>query len=257
MKLSNVVLLGTLGLMGVTASTSAVSADETQTYKSHGIISYTKNSGSTDPGIVDPGQPGTVDPTDPSVDPGTGGPLSIDYVSNFNFGSRKISGNKATYDAHLVEVTAAADSDAHKAGEVYKVPNYLQVSDNRGSVSGWKLTVAQTKAFTSEDGSSAIKGAQMTLTNQNTRNADDDASKKGPTDLNKTVVIGDGTKDEAVMTAADGEGAGTWTDAFGNVQKQSDQDVHDSVKLEVPGGQKLVDQKYSSDITWTLTDAGI
>lgn len=47
---------------------------------------------------TDPTSPVTPNPTDPHQ-PGTGGPLSLDYVSNFHFGTKVIQTADATYYA--------------------------------------------------------------------------------------------------------------------------------------------------------------
>lgn len=252
MNISSKLLLG--ALLGVGTAGAAVTtahAAETQSYTSHGKIEMIKNDGTTDPGVIDPTDPGTVDPTDPT-NPGTGGPLSIDYVSNFNFGKQKMSGNNETYNSELVAVTTVDPV----AGTKKDVANFLQVSDNRGSVTGWKLSVKQAKAFTSEVTNKTLDGTTITLSNPEVRNADNNAAKPAPSTLVNGVDISANSGDKLVMQAKDGEGAGTWAEAFGNATKDAEK-AKSSVKLAIPGDSKKVAEKYSSDITWTLTDAGL
>ena len=255
MKNTNKLLLGALlgaGMAGAVVTTAH--AAETQAYTSHGKIEMEKNDGSTGPGVIDPTDPGTVDPTDPTnpVNPGTGGPLSIDYVSNFNFGKQKMSGNNEVYNSELVTVTTVDPV----AGTKKDVANYLQVSDNRGTVSGWKLSVQQSKAFTSEVTNKTLDGTVITLSNPETRNGDNNAAKPAPSTVTSSVDISANSGDKLVMQAKDGEGSGTWAEAFGNATKDAEK-AKKSVQLAVPGDSKKVAEKYVSDITWTLTDSGL
>ncbi|WP_409022203.1 WxL domain-containing protein [Dellaglioa sp. P0083] len=248
-KLLFAALLG-LGITGTAATTA--NASETKDYVSHGNVELTKNDGATDPGITDPTDPGhTVDPTDPTnpTNPGTGGPLAIDYVSNFNFGAQKMSGNNETYDSQLVTVKDASGADKDLA-------NFLQVSDNRGTVAGWKLTVQQAKAFTSETTKSELDGTTITLSNPEATNADNNATKPKPSTLTDGVDISAASGDKVVMQAKDGEGSGTWSESFGNATTDAAK-AKASVKLAIPGDSKKVAEKYTSDITWTLTDANL
>lgn len=70
-----------------------------QTYGSNGSVSFIAGKGPTDP--LDPNKPDPVipvmpiDPTDPDgPEPGTDGPLSIDFASSLDFGVNNINGQK-------------------------------------------------------------------------------------------------------------------------------------------------------------------
>jgi len=94
----------------------------------------TDPTGPVDPDNPDPTNP--VKPTDPDggdPKPGTNGPLSIDYVSDFDFGTQKISSANQTYFAK------AQSYSGDKADSAL----YAQISDNRGTSAGWTLSVAQ------------------------------------------------------------------------------------------------------------------
>ncbi|OTN89546.1 WxL domain surface protein [Enterococcus sp. 7E2_DIV0204] len=65
---------------------------------------------------TDPTSPVTPNPTDPHQ-PGTGGPLSLDYVSNFHFGTKVIQTADATYYAQLDQVQNSLST-------LISVPNY-------------------------------------------------------------------------------------------------------------------------------------
>ena len=89
MKTKKIISLAALALIASSTGASTVFAADGGVYSSDSTITYTPASGPTNP--VDPGNPGiTVDPEGPK-NPGTDGPLSIDYASNFNFGTQEIT----------------------------------------------------------------------------------------------------------------------------------------------------------------------
>ncbi|MDN8763564.1 WxL domain-containing protein, partial [Staphylococcus aureus] len=78
--------------------------------------------------------------------------LSIDYGSKFKFGTQKISTADQTY---------YAAPDEMKDGS--KKPTYVQVTDKRGTLAGWKLTLSQPEQFKTATGEELV-GAQLTFT---------------------------------------------------------------------------------------------
>ena len=79
-------ILGSLGM------TSQAFAEDGGSYTSNGIVEFTPSEEPTNP--VDPTDPTNpvdpIDPTDPEgPNPGTNGPLSIDYASSLDFGVQK------------------------------------------------------------------------------------------------------------------------------------------------------------------------
>ncbi|WP_409022205.1 WxL domain-containing protein [Dellaglioa sp. P0083] len=233
---TSAIVLTTLGLIAA----PAVNAATVGSLPTKGSVGFTDN---TDPtGPVDPTDPtDPVDPTDPPINPGTNGPLSLDYVSNFDFGSKnKVSGSDTTYYAAPVEIT---DSK----GTAKEVANYLQVTDNRGSNAGWTVNVKQEGAFT--DGTKELTGAQLSMKDQtfNSTNMDDVTTPAIAGTVAPTVG-----SDVKVVTANDGQGMGTWTDSFGKDAAAK------AVALTVPGKTaKNLNSTYTTDLTWTLTDANI
>lgn len=85
--------LGTLLISSSILGATLVSAEEiNMTYKSNGAVTFEPNTDPVNP--VDPTDPDEevdpVDPTDPEgPNPGTEGPLSIDYASSLDFGKNK------------------------------------------------------------------------------------------------------------------------------------------------------------------------
>lgn len=103
MKLAKLALIGAVTLSSVSVGTSAFAAEKDGgKLDSKAFIKFEKNTDKID--VVNPENPDeTVDPVDPDKK-GTDGPLSIDYVSNFNFKTQKASGNNEIYFAELDKV---------------------------------------------------------------------------------------------------------------------------------------------------------
>src|SRR5699024_9530365 len=102
---------------------------------------------------VNPDDPTKPVTPDDNVTPGTAGPLSIDFASNFYFGEQEISTEDKVY------YSASQSFNGGTAG-----PNYVQVTDRRGTLEGWKLSVKQQAQFkTAED--DQLVGAAITLKN--------------------------------------------------------------------------------------------
>lgn len=238
--LTSAIVLSTLGL----AAAPAVHAATAGTYGSTGKIGFTQDTDPTNP--VDPTDPTKpIDPTDPAKPP-MAGPLSIDYVSTFDFGSQKVSGDDKTYYAAPV---------TDKNGVT--TANYLQVTDKRGSNAGWGLRVKQEKQF--NDQTADLDGAQLKMGTQtlNSKNIMGDGSTT-PGIVSSTLKMTPGS-DVDVLSAQKGQGMGTWTDAFGKYTDGSATDTSTkAVSLEVPGNSaKNVGSTYTTDLTWTLTDASL
>ena len=251
--LTSAIVLSTLGL----AAAPAVHAADvhTETTTSTGKIGFIEDKDPTNP--IDPTNPtDPINPTDPGA-PGTVGPLSIDYVSNFDFKSdNKISGDDKTYYANPIKAT-------DKDGKEVQRANYLQVTDKRGSNIGWKLTVKQGAQF--KNGSAELDGAKLQMTTQtlNSKNMDLNNPSNIPTIENKTMTLVPATAatpntDVKVLSAGKNQGMGTWTDSFGVYDSDAAIDTASkAVSLEVPGNSAKTVGSYTTDLTWTLTDDGM
>ncbi|EOI00080.1 hypothetical protein UAW_00254 [Enterococcus haemoperoxidus ATCC BAA-382] len=80
-------------------------------------ISFSQDTTITPPiNPTDTTSPVTPNPNDPHQ-PGTVGPLSLDYVSNFHFGTKVIQTTDATYYAQLDQVENSLST-------LINVPNY-------------------------------------------------------------------------------------------------------------------------------------
>ncbi|MBC1228666.1 WxL domain-containing protein [Listeria booriae] len=175
-----------------------------------------------DPTNPDAPTPAIPDPSDPG-NTGTGntGALTIDFLSNIDFGTQKISGKSQTYRA------------------VNKNP-YIQVTDKRGTGAGWTLTATATD-FT--DGSKILKGSQMSLIDGQVRTQSDNQS-AAPTTSDITL----NNNAQIVLSAEANAGMGTWLNVYEGTEGNND-----NVSLYVPAGNLAGD--YNSSITWTLEDS--
>ncbi|MBC1501330.1 WxL domain-containing protein [Listeria weihenstephanensis] len=192
---------------------------------------------------VDPTLPGgghEITPTDPDVNPPTPGPLSIDYISNIHFGKQKISGNDITY---------YADSDHIKinsTGVIKAVPNYIQITDDRGNNAGWKLTVQQDSPF--KNGTHTLKGAILKFNNPKA-----DSVKVGSLNKPRMKAItldSTGANASEAISAAENQGMGTWVHLYGASAAIGKR----SITLDVPGEVPKVEGLYKTTLTWTLGD---
>lgn len=245
-----------------------VSADEVNggNYTSKSAVKFIPNDDSTGP--VDPTDPeNPVDPINPidpeePVEPGTPGPLSIDFASSLNFGTQKISSVNETYYAYSQPVKDAA-------GEVAYKPNYVQVTDNRGTADGWKLTVTQTADFTTTDESAKNKSLPGSTISMSGAEAVSAATGTATPEV-KNLILAPGEAAE-VMTAAKDAGEGTWLSRFGKAEDLMDDanaliedengefvestiNKNKQVKLEVPGKIAKSAAEYKTDLVWTLSE---
>lgn len=191
-----------------------------------------------------------VNPLDPEkpLEPGTEGPLSIDFVSNFQFGEQKISTKNEKYYAHPQEYIGGQDVSA----------NYMQVTDKRGTSEGWSLSVAQVDNFTatSETENKELKGLELKLAaDQGVINSISDSDEPV---AHEVILSGAGTHGE-IFSASRLAGTGTWTSTIGqlinNPNEEQAEDtplVNEGVELTIPGDVQTDAVTYSTTLNWTL-----
>lgn len=230
-------------------------ADEVNVTKtSNGLVEFYPSdevTGPVDP--TDPTNPGTpIDPTNPGgePEPGTPGPLSIDFASSFDFGKNKITNKNETYYARAQKFANNEDR-----------PNYVQISDNRGSNAGWTLKVKQNGDFkaVSETLNDTLTGAVISLTQPV---ANSNSIGTNSPDVNDIVLNVDGSE-QLAMSAKEKAGAGTWVNYWGAVETMTEKDeegvdqevaVTKAVNLSVPGSTPKDAVKYQTKLTWLLSD---
>lgn len=189
------------------------------------------------------GEPG-YDSNDPDLDEdknpdkGTTGPLRIDYASNFFFGTNEISNQNKTYYAAPEKRIIDGDSKER--------PNYVQVTDNRGTLKGWNLSVSQGAQLAND--THELNGAEITLNGFLIASYSDS---ERPTAPNAAVTLTtDGASLPPLMTADTGAGAGSFYLNFVG----EDGDPAKGVQLYVPGASVKKVGNYDTTLTWTLAN---
>lgn len=214
----------------------AVQADDTETHMNY------QSGGTTiqplDPLLPDPTKPVVpIDPTNPTGPPaGTGGSLSLDFASGFQFGSQPISTKDKIYYALPQEYT---DFDGTKK----KGPNYVQVTDIRGTGAGWQLSVKQNGQFQTDEGQQ-LKGAELRFNNGEMVS---NLSSTYAPNANATIIMPLNAEVD-VVTANSEQGIGTWLYRFGSDETSGER----SIQLNVPGSSVKYAKKYQTSLTWSL-----
>lgn len=237
--LAATILLTTVAIGKTTVFADEEPAKDGATMKSIGTISYVTDTDPVNPVNPinpDPDNPITPDDPDDHDDP-TSGPLSIDYVSNLRFGEQKTTGSNTTYYAQLDHAT---DSNGAKVD----MPNFVQVTDKRGSNTGWHLSVTQDAQFKS--GEEELKGAALTLDHAVLSTPNDGVA---PT-ASQAIKLTPGQASDVLDAKAD-QGTGTWLNRFGTDEEEG----KSSVSLFVPGSTKKIQGEYKTSLTWILTDS--
>ncbi|MBN3526617.1 WxL domain-containing protein [Paenibacillus apiarius] len=229
MKVIKVLALGII-LAGTSPLSYSVKAADTDVATSTNSIRFTADDGQTNP--VDPEDPDNPSPGTP-VDPedsgngGTGnsGALTLDYVSNIQFGTQKIGSGTIAYYAKN------------------KNP-FVQVTDKRGTGEGWSLKARATE-FKSRDGK-VLAGAVLSFRNGQVKSQSGNVSAP-PAAYD---VVFDNKDAQLVMVAGNGAGRGTWIDVFSGTDGNNG-----NVQLQVLAGSADALTDYSAVITWVLSNA--
>lgn len=215
-------------------------------YDSNGQISFQPSTDSTNPlDPLDPNPDKPIKPVDPTVpggepNPGTQGPLSIDFASSLDFGTQEITSRTEYYQAASQKYT---DFD----GEDGEGPNFVQVTDNRGTEAGWSLSVKQNGQFYSSEWEQELDNAEITFNNGGIVTNSDSTK---PSESANTIVLNPNGAESHVMTAREGEGAGTYLMTWGETVDEA----RESIVLEVPGSSTKYATQYTTTFTWTLND---
>lgn len=236
--------------MGAALSANAAEA-EGGTLTSTGKVTFKPNTGEgsvTPPEKPEkPGQP--IFPWDPNKpgkpNPGGQGPLSIDFASSFDFGEQEIVSQDKDYKA---KAQLASDTELAE-GELptQEVPNFVQITDNRGTEAGWTLTVKQEEQFkATKKADKELTGAVITLGNANFYTHSESEVAVGDASLDLTPG-----KTVKVMAAKENTGAGTQFVQWGT---EDEENAASSVNLFVPGSTTKYTDEYNTILTWELTD---
>ncbi|MEG0256533.1 WxL domain-containing protein [Vagococcus sp.] len=216
-----------------------------------------------------------VDPEHPEkkVDPGeeytkTTGLLRFDYIPRLHFGAQEISSKDQSY-----QVNAQLFKDDTEAR-----PNYIQVTDNRGSIAGWEVSVRQETPFQNEQTKNKLlKGAVLSFDKQWVNSTMPKETQ--PTVMKDAIKIDEIGASYPIAKAEKGKGAGTWVVPFGSTGEVEGQEKtltpllnadgkpvtdasfnnkpiykNSGIQLFVPGAIQKDPVKYKTVLTWTLSE---
>ncbi|GAX48031.1 WxL domain-containing protein [Pseudolactococcus reticulitermitis] len=234
-----------LMVLGLTTHTEAVTH---QTYDSKGIVGFNAGSGQqlpVDPNRPDPTFPVTPQNPDGSVpSPGGNSALTIDFASSLDFGSHAISNQDQTYTAKAQAYVNATNL----------TPNYVQVTDRRGTFSGWVLKVVELSQFTQvatgPQQYPVLTGAAISLSNHTPVSHTRQAAPQAPTTA-QTLIPG---VESQIALATSGAGAGTWVIRWGDQINLTSDGLSPDVTLFVPGATPKDAAAYQTTLKWILAE---
>lgn len=163
--------------------------------------------------------------------------LGITYISNFHFGTQKITASDKIYNAAL-------DQLKDFSGKVIETPGFLQIVDKRENQNGWKLQATQVSPFTNSG--HKLEGTEISLENPVFNTS---GTGKQPSTIEK-IKLTPGIASE-IAVANTGEGKGIWSLRFGNTLAQA----KESISLQIPGTSPKEPGTYNTQIQWSLVDA--
>lgn len=208
-------------------------------YNNNGQITYIPSTQIMKP--VDPQNPSIpVQPLNPDGNKpvtGTAGALSLDFASSFDFGKQEITSVDKTYFAA-----------AQKLDDGTTRTNYVQVTDNRGTLAGWSLNATASEFTTPEN--DKLTGAQITLSEAQIASVSDN-----PADISQsTTVLTPNMVSTTILGASNQHGSGTNLLDFGGDGKGNQDKATTAVKLDVSGKSVKLSKTYVSNLTWNLSD---
>lgn len=249
----------------VLMTTTVQAVNEVSYIKGSGIIKYEKADWDTKP--VDPENP------EDEVEPGgeivsSKGPLRFDMLPTINFGSQLLSQENQKYYAFA----QLFKSNTPARG------NYIQITDNRGTLAGWQLSVKQEHQFKNNTTKhKELNGAILSFDKQWANSTLD--SKYKPTIVKDAIKIEQMGTTYPIAIAEKGKGSGTWTIEFGSsgtvdgVEKTltamlnadgkslTDSAVgnkpmykNQAITLFVPGKTLKDPVKYTTVLTWIIAE---
>ncbi|MCI1904271.1 MAG: WxL domain-containing protein [Enterococcaceae bacterium] len=235
--------------------TSVLSCETAAAAESEGTVDFAPASGIVEP--VHPYHPEEkivlVDAvSEESPASGQEGPLSIDFASSFDFGANKISAQDQVYFAEAQTQKDVQDTTAP----------FVQVSDHRGTATGWILTLKQngqlrTSAKTKPQ---ELSGAQIVLKNARVNSIVTDIDEP---EARQELQMDPAGTETVVLSAEEGAGTGTWTVYWGALKKIAKENpagqkevrqVADGVVLKVPGSILKAPATYHTELIWNLKD---
>lgn len=180
------------------------------------------------------------------------GEFSIDFASSLDFGMNQISNQNQVYFAQAQRYYNSS----------LVTPNFIQITDNRGTLEGWTLKVYEKEQFKAEKYSKyqELKGASLSFHKPILVTNNDSKQPQSYEVVNLVPGI-----ETIVAQAGVGEGAGTWIIRWGNKEdifhKEFSTGVENikkyftsAVSLYVPGSTPKEATNYRTNLTWILSE---
>jgi hypothetical protein len=130
-------------------------------------------------------------------------------------------------------------------GKLEKGPNFIQITDNRQTYTGWNLELKQENQFSDSEGR-ILDGASISF-------------EHGRAVTNSTSELPDGkerfvlfpNESVNVMQAKEGTGEGSFQFVWGKDAEEGEKSIH----LSVPGRTIKYDTNYTTNFQWILVSA--
>ncbi|GGD02937.1 WxL domain-containing protein [Enterococcus wangshanyuanii] len=257
-KLFSTAALTTVMVLGGLAAPAQAAPNSLE---SNGTITYEEDTTVNPP--IDPENPDKeVDPENPIVVNPDGGSLTVDAVTNLDFGAQKAVTTDQDYFAKQVTVKENGTNKGTRG-------NWVQVTDKRlENRTPWKLTAKMTQQFTA--GTKTLGGATLTYTNPFINSAVEDTTTWPTLGANaSTFTLSEsGNSIDVIGTENADKGFGTFTVEFGSsagVNGAEDTTgtpngtnanliEKGSVSLYVPGSAIKTKAAYTGKVLWTISE---
>ncbi|MFC6261361.1 WxL domain-containing protein [Levilactobacillus fujinensis] len=211
-----------------------------------GFTTVTANAATTSTGKDTTATATLNTPKPDTTDPGDAGGIKLVTVPNIDFGTATLDASSdLTLDTS--KVPAGTDKDGNATGVQGSIDNPVQVK-NAGFSTGWIVQVSTADAMKDAGKTHQLTGAQMVLnpgaltsTNVGADGTTVDSTTGAPT--TQVVKLNGGAANgvQTVMSAAAGDGMGTWNEAFTNAT------------ISIPS--QTVAGVYTANLNWQLTNA--
>lgn len=238
----------------VVLPTEAVFSVETE-----GTLDFTPYSSGND--LRDPLYPEVKDKTIAVEDfgepvPVKEGVLSLVYVPVFNFGDEVLvsASNQEVNPKYVGLRQLYSDNPWDPHWGLIIRDQFIQVNDNRGTNSGWSLTIKQEEEFTTADKQNTLTGTTIAFHNIRT-NAADTVAYKSP--RVKDFTLKKINQEYLLAEAQENEGIGEWFIILGNDEDGSylERRSNINIALTIPGiSKKKSGVNYSTTFVFSLRD---
>lgn len=217
---------------------------------------------------------GVMDPeTLTEIDPGeiarTEGPLRIDFAPRLSFGLGKVAKKDIVYSSHAQMFKNILTPRG----------SFIQVSDYRGTATGWTLQVRQENQFQQESNASAqLNGATISFDKAWTNSTFDKSI--APSVSKEIITMSNVGETYNIAEAKLDQGVGTWSIVFGaSGENAFDQEntlkpltdekgkplvnpdynnqqlySNTAINLTIPGAANQLPGTYSTVLTWIIAE---